>query len=98
MWSAAQMAGLAGVVEIEEQGLVEQLIARSTIHAINEAILHRRSRRDEVPVGARVLAAGRHGVAGELVPWSDSIIPGLPRRSMMPVSSRATRCPEIDVS
>jgi hypothetical protein len=32
------------------------------------------------------------------VPWSDTIIPGLPRRSTIAVSSRATRRPEIDVS
>ncbi|PWE77300.1 hypothetical protein XF30_11550 [Bradyrhizobium sp. SUTN9-2] len=32
------------------------------------------------------------------VPWSDAIIPGLPRRWTIAVSSRATRRPEIDVS
>ncbi|MGY3363359.1 hypothetical protein ACVWZL_000484 [Bradyrhizobium sp. GM2.4] len=32
------------------------------------------------------------------VPWSDTIIPGLRRRSTIAASSRATRRPEIDVS
>jgi len=32
------------------------------------------------------------------VPLSDTIMPGLPRRSIKTVSSRATRRPEIDVS
>ena len=33
-----------------------------------------------------------------LVPLSETIIPGLPRRSINVVSSRATRRPEIEVS
>ena len=56
----------AGVVEIEEQGLVEQLVTHPAVEALNEAVLHRLSRRDEVPVDDRVLAPGQHGVAGEL--------------------------------
>ena len=32
------------------------------------------------------------------VPLSDTIMPGLPRRSIKTVSSRATRRPETDVS
>src|SRR5262245_54355648 len=32
------------------------------------------------------------------VPWSETITPGLPRRAITAVSSRATRRPEIDVS
>ncbi|MEY9431269.1 hypothetical protein ABH975_006584 [Bradyrhizobium ottawaense] len=41
--------------------------ARPSIHeSLDEAVLHRLSRRDEVPVDDRVLAPGQHGVAGEL--------------------------------
>lgn len=32
------------------------------------------------------------------VPWSETIMSGLPRRLIRSVSSRATRRPEIDVS
>ncbi len=32
------------------------------------------------------------------VPWSETIMPGLPRRRMSVDNSRATRLPEIEVS
>ena len=40
----------AGVIEIEEQGLVEQFIAHPAIETLDEAVLHRFSRHDKVPI------------------------------------------------
>jgi hypothetical protein len=87
-----------GVVEIEEQGLVEQFIAHPPVAALDEGILDRLARCDEVPVDPGVLAPGRHGMQVNSVPLSETIEPGLPRRSTIIVSSRATRRPEIGVS
>ena len=55
----------AGVVEIEEQGFVEQLITHPAVETLDEAVLHRLSRCDEVPIDDCVLAPGEHGIAGE---------------------------------
>src|SRR4051794_15341256 len=38
-----------GVVETEEQTLVEQLVAHAPVEALAKAVLHRFARRDEVP-------------------------------------------------
>lgn len=56
----------AGVVEVEEQRLIEKLVAHAAVEALGEAVLHRLARRDEVPVDTAVAASGEHGVAGEL--------------------------------
>lgn len=56
----------AGVIQIEEQGLVKQFIAHPAVETLDEAVLHRLSRRDKVPIDDCVLAPGEHGVAGEL--------------------------------
>ncbi len=73
--------------------------AGPSIHeALDETVLHRFPRRDEVPVDDCVLAPGEHDIAGELSAMVGYDLPGLPRRSTIAVSSRATRRPEIDVS
>jgi len=56
----------AGVVEIEEQGLVEQFVTHPAIEAFSEAVLHRLARCDEMPVDGSVLTPDEHGIAGEL--------------------------------
>ena len=56
----------AGVIQIGEEALVEQFIAHPTIEVFDEAVLHRLSRCDKVPIDDCVLAPGEHGVTGEL--------------------------------
>ena len=57
--------GLLRMVETKTKSLVEQFVAHSTIKALDEAVLHRLARRDEMPVDFVVLAPGQHGVTGE---------------------------------
>src|SRR6201994_4759142 len=87
-----------GMVEAEEQALVEKLVAHAPIETLAEAILHRLSWRNEMPDDPVVLRPGEHGVRGELGPIVREDLPGLPRRLINAVSSRATRRPEIEVS
>ena len=90
--------GAADVVEAKEQALIQQLVAHPAIEALDIPVLHRLARRDVVPFDAMILRPGEDGVRGELRAGSETITPGLPRREMRAVSSRATRRPEIDVS
>ena len=76
----------------------EKLVAHAPVETLAEAILHRLSWRNEMPDDAVVLRPGEHGVRGKLGPLSETIMPGLPRRLINAVSSRATRRPEIEVS
>jgi transposase len=57
---------LCRLIEIEEQGLVEKLVAHAPVEALDKAILHRLAGGDEVPVDLAVPAPSQHGVAGEL--------------------------------
>lgn len=86
------------MVEAEEQALVQELIAHPAVEALDITVLHRLSGRDVVPLDAMILRPARIAFEVNSVPWSDTIIPGLPRRAIRAVSSRATRLPEIDVS
>src|SRR5271168_2438161 len=79
-----------GMIEAEEQALVEKLVAHAPVETLAEAVLHRLSRRDEMPDEPVVLHPGEQGVRGELGPIVETIMPGLPRRSISAVSSRAT--------
>lgn len=63
---------------------------------LDNAVLHRLSRRDKMPIDDHVLAPGEHGVAGELCAMVGRR--SLPCRSTMTVRSRATRRPDIDLS
>jgi hypothetical protein len=83
----------AGVIEIEEQGLVERSSRIRPIGSLDEAVLHGLSRRDEVPVDGCVLVPHEHGIAGELSAMVRHDLPDLPHRSTIIVSSRATRRP-----
>lgn len=58
----------ACVIQIEEQRLVEKLIAHAAVEAFHEAALRGLARCDEVPVDAVVAAPGEHGVAGVFRP------------------------------
>lgn len=59
---------LARVIQAEEQALVEKLVAHAAIEALAETVLHRLSRRDEMPDDPVVLRPGEHGVRCELGP------------------------------
>src|SRR4029077_7703930 len=87
-----------GMIEAEEQALVEKLVAHAPVETLAEAVLHRLSRRDEMQT--IVLSCVQASIAFEVnsVPLSETIMPGLPRRSINAVSSRATLRPEIEVS
>ena len=54
----------AGVVEIEEQRLIEVLVAHAAVKALHKAVLNRLSGCDEVPVDTIVTALGEQDVAG----------------------------------
>ncbi len=41
--------GIAGVIETDRQGLVEEFVTHSAIECFADPVLHRLSRRDEVP-------------------------------------------------
>jgi hypothetical protein len=56
----------AGLIEAEEQGFVEQLVAHPAIEAFTEAVLRRFSRRNEMLGDLVVLRPSQHVVAGEL--------------------------------
>src|SRR5271154_7180109 len=55
-----------GMIEAEEQALVEKLVAHAAVETLAEAVLHRLSRRYEMPDDPVVLRPGEHGVRGEL--------------------------------
>src|SRR5712675_2440895 len=54
-----------GMIEAEEQALIEKLVPHPAIEALTEAVLHGFARRDEVPGNAILLRPGEHGVRGE---------------------------------
>lgn len=87
----------ASVVEIEEQGLVEQLVTHPAVKVFSETVLHRLAGSNKVPVDGDVLAPASIALQVNSAPWSDTIIPRLRCRSTIAVSSRATRRAEIDV-
>lgn len=55
-----------GVVQAQEQGLVEQLVAHATVEALGVAILHRLARGNVVPLHADLAAPGKDGVRRQL--------------------------------
>ena len=56
------------VIEPEKQALVEKLVAHAAVEALAKAVLHRLSRRNEMPDDLVVPREGEHGVRGELGP------------------------------
>src|SRR3954451_8227859 len=56
----------AGVVEAEEQALVEELVAHAAVEALDVAVLHGLAFLDVVPVHQVVLRPGEDGIRGEL--------------------------------
>src|SRR5271155_2907957 len=56
------------MVKVEEQALVEKLVAHAAVEALTKAVLHRLSWRNEMPDDPVVLRPGEHGVRGELSP------------------------------
>jgi hypothetical protein len=54
------------MIKVEEQALVEKLVAYAAVEALTEAVLHRLSRRNEMPDDSVVLRPGQHSVRGEL--------------------------------
>jgi hypothetical protein len=87
-----------GMIEAEEQALVEKFVVHAPVEALAKTVLHRPSRHDEMPDDRFVARQASMAFEVNSVPWSETIVPGLPRRSINAVSSRATRRPEIEVS
>jgi len=58
--------GLAGLGERSEEGLVEQLVAQSSVEALDEGILLRLARRDVMPFDLRLLRPAQDRHAGQL--------------------------------
>jgi hypothetical protein len=87
-----------GMIEAEAQALVEKLVAHAPVETLAEGVLYRLSRCDEMPDEPVVPRPGEQAVEVNSVPLSETIMPGLPCRSINAVSSRATRRPEIEVS
>src|SRR6201990_3475619 len=86
------------MVKVEEQALVEKLVAHAAVAALPEAVLHRLSR--AMKCQTTLLSCAQANMTFEVnsVSLSETIMPGLPRRLINAVSSRATRRPEIEVS
>lgn len=80
-----------GVVETEEQGLVQELVAHPAVEALDERVLDRLARCNEVPVDGVVLAPSQHRVAGELGAVVRDDRTRLAALGDVEVSSRATR-------
>lgn len=55
----------SGMIEAEEQALVEQLVPHPAVEALNITVLHRFARRDVVPLDLMVFRPGKDGVRGE---------------------------------
>lgn len=84
-----------------KKGFVEKLIAHPAIEAFHEAILHGLARCDVVPRDPVLGAPAQdRRIAFDVssVPLSETIMSGLPLRSINAVNSRATRRPDIEVS
>ena len=58
----------AGLIEGEEQGLVQQLVPHLAIETLDVAVLHGLPRHDVVPLDPLILRPGEDGVRGELGP------------------------------
>src|SRR5271169_1963712 len=54
-----------GMIEAEEQALVERLVAHAPVETLAEAVVHRLSWRNEMPDDPVVLRPGEHGVRGD---------------------------------
>lgn len=57
--------GAAGMIEAEEEALVEQLVAHASVEALDISILHWPSRRDVVPFDLVIFRPGKDGIRGE---------------------------------
>jgi hypothetical protein len=56
----------ACLLEIDEQALVEKLVAHAAIERLDVAVLHRSAWRDVVPIDTMILRPYQRGVRGEL--------------------------------
>ena len=57
---------LSGMIEAEEQRLVQELVPHLRIESLEDAVLHRLAGGDEMPTHAGLLAPGQYCVRGEL--------------------------------
>jgi len=56
----------SGVIEAEEEALIEKLVPHPAVEALTETVLHGLARSDQVPGDAALLRPGEHGVRREL--------------------------------
>ena len=70
--------GIAGVVDAEEQGLVEKLVAHPAVERLGIAILHGLARGDVVPLHLRLVGPVQDRIRGELGAVVRHDHPGLP--------------------
>ena len=87
----------AGLVDREEQRLVEQFVEIPTIEALDVAVLRRLARCDEMPLDASFALLGEHAFEVSSMPLSLTIIFSAPRSAIRSASSRTTLRPGIDV-
>jgi len=57
---------LAGLIEIDEQALIEELVAHPTAEGLDIAVLHRSARRDVMPFHPMILCPAQDRIRGEL--------------------------------
>ena len=55
-----------GLIEIDEQALIEKLVAHPAVEGLDVAVLHRSARCDVMPIHTMILRPAQHRVRGEL--------------------------------
>ena len=55
-----------GLIEIDEQSLIEKLVAHPAVEGLDAAVLHRSARCDVMPIHTMILRPAQHRVRGEL--------------------------------
>src|SRR5277367_549561 len=87
-----------GMIEAEEQALVEKLVAHAPLKLSQKPFCIGFPGAMKCQTSLLSCAQANRAFEVNSVPLSETIMPGLPGRSINAVSSRATRRPEIEVS
>jgi hypothetical protein len=86
------------MTERREQRLVQQLVTKSSVEALDEGVLLRFARSNIVPFDPCLLRQRKMAMLVNSVPLSLTIVRGGPRRAITVSSSRPTLAPESEVS